>query len=239
MRLIPAHAGKTTKRPCLTRSQTAHPRSRGENALDVDPTDVDDGSSPLTRGKHKLRAVTVNSLRLIPAHAGKTTVIGLAPYRLTAHPRSRGENTFPAVDAITRAGSSPLTRGKPPGTNVFMMRVRLIPAHAGKTQPTPCISCFTSAHPRSRGENLAAVAARGDPAGSSPLTRGKQGHLHVRFLRARLIPAHAGKTRGLPGVGSSGEAHPRSRGENPSVYRSIMRFLGSSPLTRGKRRSLS
>ena len=32
-RLIPARAGKTTTRPCLTRSLTAHPRAGGENSL--------------------------------------------------------------------------------------------------------------------------------------------------------------------------------------------------------------
>ena len=52
--------------------------------------------------------------------------------------------------------------------------------------------------------------------------------------RARLIPAHAGKTlvnaeaRRRPG------AHPRSRGENPEASPSPPSDPGSSPLTRGK-----
>ena len=50
------------------------------------------------------------------------------------------------------------------------------------------------AHPRSRGENLNAVAGGNKETGSSPLTRGKR---RPECLRARLdglIPAHAGKT---------------------------------------------
>ena len=53
----------------------------------------------------------------------------------------------------------------------------------------------TSAHPRSRGENLDASKAPAHQPGSSPLTRGKR---HVALLQVAiqgLIPAHAGKTQ--------------------------------------------
>ena len=71
--LIPAHAGKT--RPCRPPSttETAHPRSRGENARSPPRNSTRRGSSPLTRGKPALE-ITVFLLRgLIPAHAGKTS----------------------------------------------------------------------------------------------------------------------------------------------------------------------
>ena len=70
--------------------------------------------------------------------------------------------------------------------------------------------------------------------GSSPLTRGKP---LVRFSsaqRARLIPAHAGKTITRADARPWPRAHPRSRGENdvdPAVFED---YEGSSPLTRGK-----
>ena len=50
--LIPAHAGKTL--PAFHRSAlvSAHPRSRGENALRGRAWPLGRGSSPLTRGKH-------------------------------------------------------------------------------------------------------------------------------------------------------------------------------------------
>ena len=51
------------------------------------------GSSPLTRGKPPHGAPPGTSVGLIPAHAGKT-VEGVGAARpVTAHPRSRGENT--------------------------------------------------------------------------------------------------------------------------------------------------
>ena len=54
-------------------------------------------------------------------------------------------------------------------------------------------------------------------------------------LKARLIPAHAGKT--LAGYGGLDQqrAHPRSRGENSVAEQHLDERLGSSPLTRGKR----
>ena len=73
--------------------------------------------------------------------------------------------------------------------------------------------------------------------GSSPLTRGKPLTCADQEGAEGLIPAHAGKT--LPSdrhVGTR-QAHPRSRGENHRQEVSAPIFLGSSPLTRGKRRS--
>ena len=91
--LIPAHAGKTDCSHKIKTPRGAHPRSRGENASIVSPLSVGTGSSPLTRGKrdelHPVHAV----LRLIPAHAGKTTWCAWSCARARAHPRSRGENS--------------------------------------------------------------------------------------------------------------------------------------------------
>ena len=50
--LIPAHAGKTARRPRRVCRGTAHPRSRGENREWIRRTSEGRGSSPLTRGKH-------------------------------------------------------------------------------------------------------------------------------------------------------------------------------------------
>ena len=50
-------------------------------------------------------------------------------------------------------GSSPLTRGKHHHGTCTMGRVRLIPAHAGKTVVCIPASSSVRAHPRSRGEN--------------------------------------------------------------------------------------
>ena len=49
------------------------------------------------------------------------------------------------------------------------------------------------------------------------------------------IPAHAGKTPGMDTTSHCVSAHPRSRGENDVRDDDNRPFLGSSPLTRGKR----
>ena len=111
-RLIPAHAGKTTRptrRPCR---REAHPRSRGENHLVPGTTFRYHGSSPLTRGKPPQDSGLACPLRLIPAHAGKTRLATLPLVLREAHPRSRGENFALDSRRRTQLGSSPLTRGK-------------------------------------------------------------------------------------------------------------------------------
>ena len=136
-RLIPAHAGKTIDKARAITANRAHPRSRGENHLYyVNGSDLS-GSSPLTRGKPWPVPKTAMFVRLIPAHAGKTTDRRRECRRSRAHPRSRGENRAEIADLQTRAGSSPLTRGKRvTGCNKPVTR-GLIPAHAGKTRRGP------------------------------------------------------------------------------------------------------
>ena len=113
-RLIPAHAGKTRRRPHQSRPRTAHPRSRGENGPDAPLGILRAGSSPLTRGKQAPTMIGRGPPRLIPAHAGKTSA------------------KIPTDDV--GMGSSPLTRGKPAGRGRWGLLVGLIPAHAGKTK---------------------------------------------------------------------------------------------------------
>ena len=110
----------------------------------------------------------------------------------------------------------------------------LIPAHAGKTLSYPHAHLGMWAHPRSRGENATNRLSQISAGGSSPLTRGKLPPREVAPRHRGLIPAHAGKTGTMPGVGPFLWAHPRSRGEN--VKRTLVDWTlaGSSPLTRGK-----
>ena len=175
------------------------------------------------------------SLRLIPAHAGKTSGSRSAHSQPWAHPRSRGEN-LPALSMLLRArGSSPLTRGKRVRVKKESPHVRLIPAHAGKTRARRCLSVTSTAHPRSRGENTTARWQGAHNVGSSPLTRGKRRLPGTAGFDERLIPAHAGKTTRASTRPSMIAAHPRSRGENVEGCFDAVLEAGSSPLTRGKR----
>ena len=192
--LIPAHAGKTCQRGPSARRRRAHPRSRGENAVGVACAAGDDGSSPLTRGKRISHFEKPLVMRLIPAHAGKTGHIAKAPHRDAAHPRSRGENALYGLACCQASGSSPLTRGKLSRVTTCDSHKRLIPAHAGKTCFTRPNSRTLEAHPRSRGENCFHLGHDTVDVGSSPLTRGQLAPYKAQTKRARLIPAHAGKT---------------------------------------------
>ena len=193
--LIPAHAGKTRSGITSWTSGAAHPRSRGENPPRLVCASSSPGSSPLTRGKLLLVLLDGVERGLIPAHAGKTIPLASPVVPGEAHPRSRGENVIVSVLADTKRGSSPLTRGKLQSWLSSTVANGLIPAHAGKTLALPWRIWGPSAHPRSRGENGFGGDAPACAAGSSPLTRGKQGVPRLLDWSFRLIPAHAGKTR--------------------------------------------
>ena len=154
--------------------------------------------------------------------------------RLRAHPRSRGENPVSAATNAFAAGSSPLTRGKRIERREVVVRLGLIPAHAGKTTIANELLSAAGAHPRSRGENPSRRFSRLSPAGSSPLTRGKPYQALRTQSNKGLIPAHAGKTSRAGRKADTRRAHPRSRGENPLFEGIGSGLAGSSPLTRGK-----
>ena len=222
-RLIPAHAGKTDD-------------TGGESR-------VIGGSSPLTRGKPGELARRVGDAGLIPAHAGKTSTRRPTSARARvraargcwAHPRSRGENEGHRRASSSASGSSPLTRGKHDLRRHDQDQTGLIPAHAGKTYVAVTVAPGGAAHPRSRGENAPRSPRDPQPAGSSPLTRGKHLCGLADASRRGLIPAHAGKTSMWTGRRFTARAHPRSRGENFACGAAIAKNVGSSPLTRGKR----
>ena len=73
-------------------------------------------------------------------------------------------------------------------------RMRLIPAHAGKTLLSQVSRLRRPAHPRACGENGHAELCSAARAGSSPRMRGKPLECILQLVEIGLIPAHAGKT---------------------------------------------
>ena len=71
--------------------------------------------------------------------------------------------------------------------------------------------------------------------GSSPHTRGAPQARLRRRLRERIIPAYAGSTTGSAAPETSGEDHPRIRGEHRLETDQTPQDAGSSPHTRGAR----
>ena len=171
--LIPAHAGKTRRSRRARSRRGAHPRSCGENPSMPGGTYVDEGSSPLTRGKPAApRGAEVRD-GLIPAHAGKTRPRSRRYGTSRAHPRSCGENAWPSYNDTFGEGSSPLMRGKHGHASQREVKDGLIPTHEGKTRTQSQIRSYRTAHPRSSGENEIPSVLPSRTWGSSPLTRGK------------------------------------------------------------------
>ena len=95
----------------------------------------------------------VGSLRITPAHAGKTYIV--YPSRSTSqdHPRACGENFLSIRSIHLPSGSPPRMRGK---LSLFSGIVRITgitPAHAGKTYVEEIVDLDSEDHPRACGEN--------------------------------------------------------------------------------------
>ena len=235
-RIIPAHAGFTLPSPS---SQVTY-----------------EGSSPHTRGLPATVTSVTASRRIIPAHAGFTTSHGPGQALCPDHPRTRGVYIVIVLASPHTRGSSPHTRGLRPHAGPARRSVRIIPAHAGFTEPLDHRLGGVLDHPRTRGVYPTAVADLEAKSGSSPHTRGLRLHgrlgvgpapdhprtrgvyaVVVRYFTGvlRIIPAHAGFTAAIPHAHGRPTDHPRTRGVYCSRPGPPDPARGSSPHTRGLR----
>ena len=155
------------------------------------------------------------------------------------HPRIRGEHRLFTEYERRGGGSSPHTRGARPQMFVDTIRGRIIPAYAGSTGDGVLRFFDAEDHPRIRGEHphRLLLCERGE--GSSPHTRGALGDLLIDLLDDRIIPAYAGSTSTPVLPTASPRDHPRIRGEHLPQSAMTTYLTGSSPHTRGARRSCS
>ena len=158
LRLIPARAGKTTRRRASPPTSRAHPRAGGENRSAPVENRQQEGSSPRGRGKHSHAIPERLHPRLIPARAGKTGGVVRRIAALAAHPRAGGENSSHSSRSSAPPGSSPRGRGKRPSTKKDPRPYGLIPARAGKTHGLVTKASSKPAHPRAGGENVSRLA---------------------------------------------------------------------------------
>ena len=192
--LIPARAGSTGTTRSGSSSRWAHPRSRGEHALDRSTHWAPYGSSPLARGAHRRARPARQPRGLIPARAGSTGLQVHDQGPSGAHPRSRGEHAFEGGAFGCGAGSSPLARGAPHPEHARRCDERLIPARAGSTRHRTRCPGGPRAHPRSRGEHKPGTPEFAHRLGSSPLARGARSRAGSSPGCGGLIPARAGST---------------------------------------------
>ena len=132
-RIIPAHAGQTTRRGCGGAHVPDHPRACGANCRSGTPPRGGIGSSPRMRGKPVPAFPALSVIRIIPAHAGQTSTGLPSVPHCTDHPRACGANVSPTSFNERTFGSSPRMRGKLHSLNFVFGVQRIIPAHAGQT----------------------------------------------------------------------------------------------------------
>ena len=70
--ITPAYAGKSRKESGINDFSEDHPRLRGEKCASVCWLSFHVGSPPLTRGKALSHGISILSLRITPAYAGKS-----------------------------------------------------------------------------------------------------------------------------------------------------------------------
>ena len=150
-RIIPAHAGFTRRRSPPSPPTGDHPRTRGVYTAAWPEMYSYCGSSPHTRGLRPPTWTTVFATRIIPAHAGFTSLVEFYVGGPGDHPRTRGVYWTCRRGRGRRGGSSPHTRGLPGSRMSSGANRRIIPAHAGFTGVWRGLRGAATDHPRTRG----------------------------------------------------------------------------------------
>ena len=236
-RIIPAYAGSTISRRPRTRSETDHPRIRGEHRRSCQASRESNGSSPHTRGALADCRAEIQEGRIIPAYAGSTMADALDVIETADHPRIRGEHPSEFSGGVGGLGSSPHTRGaREEGADVRVV-VRIIPAYAGSTSIVSGATCTISDHPRIRGEHSSRKMTQASRAGSSPHTRGAQKLGNPMGGALGIIPAYAGSTFRNPtseDVDTGSSPHTRGAHQLQSLragnYGIIPAYAGSTDM---------
>ena len=151
--IIPAYAGSTRWPRAPAGTDPDHPRIRGEHLKSSRKGPFHGGSSPHTRGALGPPSQPAGRRRIIPAYAGSTSCLAVAPILSADHPRIRGEHSGVSWIVKNGTGSSPHTRGAHRRHRHRHPRRGIIPAYAGSTSSYPTCELPRTDHPRIRGEH--------------------------------------------------------------------------------------
>ena len=192
------------------------------------------GSPPPMRGKVNVLTGLKQSIRITPAHAGKSECRPFLRGTWKDHPRPCGEKTGIFALFHSREGSPPPMRGKVSRRIAANARAGITPAHAGKSEREGNHPLWSGDHPRPCGEKRDAARRGLRSVGSPPPMRGKvcAAKLFLRFFR--ITPAHAGKSCTFCPPKVTHQDHPRPCGEKVPVRAPLPAGLGSPPPMRGK-----
>ena len=151
------------------------------------------------------------------------------------HPRVCGEKETAMNADVTSTGSPPRMRGKGSITERAFIYLRITPAYAGKSAPSPQVQLLPWDHPRVCGEKLHQRFVVRIRVGSPPRMRGKVERLCQSDCRIGITPAYAGK-RNAQRLGASGSRdHPRICGEKYFFVEDCLLADRITPAYAGKR----
>ena len=153
-RIIPAHAG-SSPHMCADIAQTRdHPRACREQPQRLDAAFVTPRSSPRMQGAAVGMAEDQRGDRIIPAHAGSSSITSTSHNVFEDHPRACREQYRMQGERIAVAGSSPRMQGAGDGDLEPAGVARIIPAHAGSSVRNVRRPLTKADHPRACREQL-------------------------------------------------------------------------------------
>ena len=170
---------------------------------------------------------------IIPAHAGLTARTWDSDRCRRDHPRACGAHISSRYSVSDFLGSSPRMRGSLSLPWALLMRLGIIPAHAGLTRGSAPARACAQDHPRACGAHGAASASRDASRGSSPRMRGSHQPFLISIDRFWIIPAHAGLTTRIVVSRNPHRDHPRACGAHVGNLAEYLDEAGSSPRMRG------
>ena len=230
---IPACAGKPQAIHSSAQGVGVHPRVCGEAMAAYKVWPSFPGPSPRVRGSRLQCFHGGDPFGSIPACAGKPLP---APGRAgdqEVHPRVCGEAVLSSRQHDAYKGPSPRVRGSRTSVQSRAVRVRSIPACAGKPPGQDLAAGSREVHPRVCGEAGVRGRRRGVRRGPSPRVRGSPRVGHPAWEMARSIPACAGKPRRSRPSRPKVRVHPRVCGEAVLATGGNPRDEGPSPRVRG------
>ena len=151
-RITPAYAGKRESKQDGHTITWDHPRTCGEKALKHKEELYELGSPPHMRGKDRFVIDVYTEVRITPAHAGKRLAAPDARRTVWDHPRACGEKHSCINLGQHKRGSPPRMRGKDVKLTLDAGKLRITPAHAGKSSLRLALPCLLKDHPRACGE---------------------------------------------------------------------------------------